>query len=146
MKWHQRDYFLGRLNLPSAVSRLGAEESCPRNWTTNSGFSQLFIGCRENRVEPLSGTAPLRQRGTHLCVRKCFSVTFTHTPPPPLPAPPSSPSKPTLCPLSLDQTAMFSRSKKRRDGGSREVGRWPKVRRLHGARRDALRLQIRCLF
>lgn len=59
---------------------------------------------------------------------------------------PSSSSEPTLCLLSLYQTVMFSRSKKRRDGVRREVGRWPKVRRLHGALRDAFRLQIRCLL
>lgn len=77
------------------------------------------------------------------CAWESVSLWHLRTP---LPARPSSPSKPPLCLLSLDQTAMFSRSKKRRDGGSREVGRWPKVRRLHGALRDAFRLQIRCLL
>lgn len=63
-------------------------------------FSQLFIGCGGNRVEPLSGTTPLLQRGTHLYVRKCFSVTFTRTVPP-LPARLSSLFKPTFAVIRL---------------------------------------------
>lgn len=39
-KWNDiKGFFpLSGLNLPSAVSRLGAQESCPRNWTANSVF------------------------------------------------------------------------------------------------------------
>lgn len=51
-------------------------------------------------MEPLSGTTPLLQRGTHLYVRKCFSVTFTRTAPP-LPARLSSLFKPTIAVIRL---------------------------------------------
>lgn len=99
------------------------QESCPRNRTADSVFlPQLFIGCGANRVEPLSGTAALLGRGTHLGVRKCFlcDIYAHHSA--------ASPRvfawvfQPTFASLCWDQTVMFSRNKKRRDDGSREVG------------------------
>lgn len=136
-----RVFPLSILNLPSAVSRLGAQECCPRNWTANWVFSPALHWLRGNRVEPLCGTTPLLWRRTHSYVTRCFSVTFTRTAPP-LPARLSSQFKTTFASLFWDHTVMFSRSKKRRDDGSREVGWCPKVWRLHGARREALQRRV----
>lgn len=121
----------------------GAHGCCPRNWTANPVLfpcSSLAVG------ETGWSCGPEQLRSFNLDARKCFPATFTRT----LPPLPARLSSQTLSRLLLRssriKTVMFGRSKKRRDDAGGEVGRCPKVWRLHGARREAFELQRRAFY
>lgn len=104
---------------------------------TQCFFSLLSIGCggKPGGAVVRNNCAPFK-----LDARKCFPATFTRTLPPLAARPSSQIFSRLLLRSSRIETVMFGRSKKRRDDAGGEVGRCPKVWRLHGARRHGVRV------
>lgn len=117
--------------LPSELNRKPSGFFC---------FFLLSIGCGGKTGW---SCGPEQLRSFNLDARKCFPATFTRTLPPLAARLSSQILSRLLLRSSRIKTVMFGRGKKRRDDAGGEVGRCPKVWRLHGARGEAFGSQRR---